>query len=131
MNFDKKYMTLTGVVENDEGDEQEFSFPAKFEVCSGCSGHGQHTHRAIDGNGITSSEWSEWDHDDRESYLNGRYDVGCTSCNGEKVVPVIDEERLSQDQKISYEAYLEHESQTASLDHASDEYSAIERAMGC
>lgn len=59
--------------------------PGKNEVCGECQGDGQHTNRNIDGNGITQSEWSEWDYEDRETYMNGGYDVVCTECHGNKI----------------------------------------------
>lgn len=43
--------------EDENGDEIEVEV-----ICSECRGHGKHS-RAIDGNGITSSEWAEWDDD--------------------------------------------------------------------
>src|SRR4249920_3393464 len=76
--------------EDDDGEEQTASLPGKYEICDECGGHGAHS-RAVDGDGITSSEWAEWDQDDRETYLSGGYDQGCESCHGTGKVVVVDE----------------------------------------
>jgi hypothetical protein len=67
---------------------EELELPTKFELCPRCQGAGTHTNPSIDGNGITSSEWAEWDDDDRETYMSGGYDVRCETCKGERVVAV-------------------------------------------
>lgn len=93
MKYDRERNRFTVEVsgEDDGGDySEEITLPAKFEVCDGCQGKGTHVHRAIDGNGITASEWGEWDQDDREDYMGGRYDVTCEDCGGRNVMPVVD-----------------------------------------
>jgi hypothetical protein len=80
--------------EDDDGEEVSVLLPGKHEVCDECGGHGRHTNRAIDGNGITASEWADWDDDEREAYMTGKYDVTCTVCGGEKVVAVVDVQAL-------------------------------------
>ena len=69
-------------------DREEFSFPkikfpTKWEICPQCQGHGSHVDPAIDCNGITGSEWAEWDYEDQERYMSGGYDITCTQCKGE------------------------------------------------
>lgn len=63
---------------------------SKYQVCPRCEGEGTHTNPSIDGNGITSSEWAEWDEEDREMYMTGGYDVQCELCKGQRVVTVTD-----------------------------------------
>ncbi len=61
-----------------------FSFrPGTFRwaICERCEGNGSHDHPAFS-NGISSDEWAEWDADERESYMHGRYDVPCSECGG-------------------------------------------------
>lgn len=75
-----------------DGDELEL--PTCWEICYECDGEGKHSH-AIDGNGITSSEWAEWDDEDRETYFRGGYDTTCEVCRGSGKIEIVDEERLS------------------------------------
>lgn len=83
-------LTVNFTFEDDEGEEHEVSLPGRYEICGNCQGHGQHAH-AIDGDGITSSEWDEWDEDDRETYMSGGYDQPCEECDGTGKVVVVDE----------------------------------------
>lgn len=101
------------VLEDDDG--LEITLPTKFEVCPACEGKGHHDHPAF-ANGISAEDWNnEWDDEERESYLSGRYDVPCTECGGLRVVPVPDEERMDErmkklwQQELDYRAELRHE----------------------
>lgn len=86
--------TIKVEFENDDGDWFEVQLPAKYEVCDRCQGVGSHVNPSIDGNGITASEWAEWDIEDREHYMSGIYDVACHDCHGARVVLCVDEERI-------------------------------------
>lgn len=104
-----------------EGDEVEVGVPGMWEICSNCRGNGTHVHRAIDGNGITGSEWAEWDQDERETYLSGGYDVACDEgCIAGKVV-VPDEDRCSAREKEMLERHYAQERVNAQVD-AEDAY---------
>lgn len=94
-----------------EGDEVEIEFPAKMEVCARCEGTGKHTNPSIDGNGITGSEWAEWDDEDRETYMNGGYDVRCEACHGANVVPSPDWSRASFGLKRQYLKHLRQQAE--------------------
>ena len=107
-------------LENDDGEEIEYSLPGKYEVCSGCGGEGKHVDRNIDGNGITASEWAEMRDDDpdfSENYTSGRYDVTCEDCHGKRVEHVVDEEHLTEEQKDLYERYCESQSSQDQYDY--------------
>lgn len=91
---------------SDQSDEIHYALAAKMEVCSRCEGVGHHTNPSIDGNGITSSEWAEWDEDDRETYMRGGYDITCTVCRGANVVAAPDFAKWSFGEK---RAYLRHQ----------------------
>jgi RecJ-like exonuclease len=94
--------------ENDDGEECVGELPARYEVCSRCGGRGKHVNPSIDGNGITSSEWAEWDEDDRDTYLSGGYDVTCEKCDGRNVVLEVDEAAIrtgSAEVKAVFKAY--------------------------
>lgn len=103
---------ITFTYENDDGEEVEESLPTSFRVCPTCRGNGKHVNRNIDGNGITGSEWAELcaeDEDFADNYMSGMYDVTCEECNGIRVIPEIDVESLSEDQKKLYEIYCEQQ----------------------
>lgn len=68
--------------ENDDGEECTITVPQEWQICHECHGEGKHSH-AIDGNGITSSEWEEWDYEEQETYMSGGYDRTCEVCHGE------------------------------------------------
>lgn len=62
----------------------------RWAICDRCQGSGAVDNPAFS-NGITSSEWAEWDPEDRQDYLAGRYDVPCSGCHGsgKVVVPIV------------------------------------------
>ena len=67
-------------------DEPE-SIPIKLVVCDSCGGVGHYVNPSIDAHGIGADEWNDWDYEDRQAYLDGRYDVTCECCDGNKVMP--------------------------------------------
>lgn len=124
--FDQAKMTLTITIEDEEGDELEVEFPAKYEVCGVCRGKATHVNPAIDDNGITGAEMAEWHDDEREAYFSGAYDVPCYGCRGKRVVPTLDEGRCTETQKArldDYERALQDEADYQAC-------CAAERAMG-
>lgn len=117
-------------VEHDDGSytEEEVEIPTKYEVCHTCRGEGKHVHPDIDGNGISMEEWNgpNWDDDEREAYMSGRYDVICYECGGDRVTKVVDWDTLMvSDPKLAkeYERYLDDK-------HYHDQISEMERRMG-
>jgi hypothetical protein len=86
--------------------EIEVEFPAKWEICQRCEGDGHHSNPSIDGNGITSSEWAEWDDEEKDTYMSGGYDIPCEAkCSGGKAL-VVDTENLNDEQKKDYNQEL-------------------------
>ena len=90
--------------------------PYKFEVCSGCQGHGTRLHEAIGSHAYSMEEFQqEFDDEEAREYFTrgGIYDVTCWTCNGEKVVKhpdltvLTDEERAwiddSEEEEASYQ----------------------------
>jgi hypothetical protein len=104
-------------VETPEGDEEvEVKLPAKFEVCGMCRGKGTHVNPNIDGHGISEEEWNgpDWDQEEQEAYLSGRYDVQCYECHGMRVVKVVDWDHLNNvNPKLAkeYADYLDGEAE--------------------
>lgn len=98
--FNEQAMTLEAELYLDDDTEEIVQFPAKFELCPTCNGKGSHVNPGIDSHGITSDEWhNNWSYEEREQYMSGGYDVSCYECNGRRVVPVVDEDRCSDDIK--------------------------------
>lgn len=81
----------TVTIFDQDGNDLELTMRAHREVCPRCEGEGQHDHPAFD-NGITGEEWSSWDSEEREDYMQGAYDVTCEQCEGLRVVLVPDED---------------------------------------
>jgi hypothetical protein len=105
--FDEDKMVLIYTIPLDdedprieEMDEEEVSFPAKFQVCSLCDGKGKHVNPSIDAHGISAEEFYD-DPDFAEEYMSGTYDVPCYTCKGKRVEPVIDESGLDESQKAA------------------------------
>jgi uncharacterized protein YrzB (UPF0473 family) len=85
-------------------DGNEVELPAKFIVCPRCEGKGVHDHPAFS-NGLTQEDFD--DQDFKEEYFRGTYDVACTECKGERVVPAPIEDKLNEQQKKFLEAHYE------------------------
>lgn len=103
-------------------DGEEVQLPTKWAICRECRGEGAHSH-AIDGNGITSSEWDEWHEDEQEAYMNGDYDQPCDDCGGSGKVKVADLSNVNEEYKKLYFA------QQCEADLC-DRISEMERKMG-
>lgn len=112
--------TITFTLEDDDGEEVTHKVPAKYEVCSHCSGSGSHVNSNIDGNGITASEWDEMCDDDPdfpEDYMSGKYDVTCEECKGLRVSLSPDEENMSEEQKELVEQWYKYQARESSYDY--------------
>lgn len=112
--------------EDAEDGERQVTFPAHNEVCSRCRGNGKHVNPSIDGNGLSPDD-PDLDEDFWEGYFEGRYDVRCEACNGDRVVMVMnDEESFTPEQKADL-ALLEKQWEWEARDRAEAE---MERRMG-
>jgi len=103
-DFDEEAMTIEITLENDEGEEEDLTFPARFEVCSTCEGKGRHVNPAIDENGLSYEDFDA-DPDFAEDYRAGVYDVACYECHGKRVVPEVDEQACDEEQRKRLEDY--------------------------
>jgi len=88
--------------------EVTISLPAKFVVCPRCQGTGSHVNPSIDGHGLTREDFDQ-DPDFAEGYFRGDYDIPCATCHGERVVSVIDHERLNAEQRAQWDEHLAQE----------------------
>ncbi len=87
--------------------EVTHQIPSRWEICDQCQGEGKRDHPAFS-NGITSSEWNdEWEDEEREAYLGGRYDVACECDHGRVLVP--DEDACNKDILNLYYEHLREE----------------------
>ena len=98
--------------------------PATNQVCERCHGEGTHDHPAFS-NGFSRDD-DFVDDDFISDYREGRYDVPCDTCCGKRVVPVVDENKLTPLQKKAWQAYLEFQRE----DYLSRMAEAAERRMG-
>lgn len=101
--------------------------PVKMAVCGTCDGKGSHVNPAIDGNGITASEFAE-DPEFAKDYFGGIFDVVCYDCGGNNVVPDInrDENVYTEEHAKSEARFDEHMEDEAAF--AAEQ--AAERRMG-
>jgi len=95
-HLDKRAMTARVEVlcsEEDVGEDargyatEEVVVNIEWEVCPTCDGRGCHVNPSIDAHGLTAEDFAE-DPDFAEDYLRGKYDIHCSECRGERVVPV-------------------------------------------
>ena len=110
----------------EDGEEITHKLPSKFEVCSGCNGHGTHLNRNIGEHAYTQEEFDEvFSDEDRKEYFKrgGIYDVTCETCNGTRVEEVVDETACPADLLKKYQKY-----QQDKYDYERE--CAAERAMG-
>jgi hypothetical protein len=96
-----------------------FDVQTKFEVCGQCSGSGSMVNPAVDAGGLSQEDFDE-DPDFREDYFSGRYDVQCSQCKGQRVVPSLTFPKAIQEAIESFG--------TDAWDSAAE--CAAERAMG-
>lgn len=90
---------------NDDGEQELYEFPAKYEVCSDCEGHGSVLCEGMRGHAYSMEDFDrEFSYDEQEEYfkVGGAYDVPCPTCKGSRVEKVIDLERLTKSQARIY-----------------------------
>lgn len=85
-SYNERKNLLTVEVEDEDGYEEEYEVAAEFSVCPTCEGKGSYVNPSVDADGIT--DWHDWSHEERESYMSGGYDVTCHTCKGKRVIPV-------------------------------------------
>lgn len=120
-----KKLTLT----DKDGDEHEIEAPALWEICSRCDGEGHHSNPSIDGNGITSSEWAEWDPEERETYMSGGYDVSCDECKTAGKILVVDSAAFERKNPWAYALWEKSEYEDEEYEKMADSESKWERRM--
>lgn len=128
--------------ENEEGDEITVSLPCKKVVCPFCHGEGAVLCEGMRGVAFTQEDMGEWDEEERREYLKhglekksktpkSCYDVTCEECDGNKVIDEVDETRLTEEEKVHFEAWQDSENNRADFDRAWASERNMERMMGC
>ena len=98
--------------EEDYETEKELELPAKFEICDLCEGRGSVVNPSIDAGGISEDEFDA-DPEFRESYSSGAYNISCTKCGGRGRNPVVNYEKLSEEQKKEFDQYQHDKAEEA------------------
>lgn len=98
---------------------------SRFVACETCSGYGKVVDPNIDCGGISDDDFSR-DPDFKQDYLDGRYDVTCPKCSGDRVVAKI---QLSECNELVRRVWNELQSWEKTDRESAREYAA-ERAMG-
>lgn len=97
----------------------EATLPGKRAVCHQCNGDGMMENPAI---GVLTEHDLE-DADFREALLEGRYDIRCECCQGNKVIDVLDWDALTPKMQKAVET-------AEAQQRADDADAAGERRMG-
>ena len=97
------------------------TYPAKYEVCPTCKGQG--TSSAYLG-AFTSDDMYELGPEFQQDYMEGLYDKECPECNGRTTVLVVDENRLTEQERDEVDRFYREMNNLKAME-------AAERRMGC
>jgi hypothetical protein len=111
--------TIEFTMHDENGDEYIVEIPTRNAVCSGCDGEG-HNSRHL---GVIEPD--DFDTEGWDNYLAGKYDQTCETCNGQRVVAVMDERWL--DDNLMVKVAVE---EAAREDAAYRHLCYMERLMG-
>lgn len=117
---------------DEDGDEctEEHDLPGKFEVCPRCQGKGKHVNSNVDGYHGISQE--EFDNDPQfyEDYRSGVYDVECERCHGMRVIEIVDDRWLNEDQKVVLKRWNEQQEDRESFNRECANEIRMQECMG-
>jgi hypothetical protein len=99
MNADVKVVSYI----DDEGDEIQVALPVNYEVCHQCRGKGTVVHPDVS---VVTPEEFEADPDFHEAYMEGRYDVKCPTCSGQRVTAAFVEGAMNKEEKKHYKRFM-------------------------
>lgn len=130
--YKREYATLPEFIrnaieyhaENNDGSLNEItvSMPCKHEICPMCDGDGHVVDPSIDSGGITEDMFYD-DPQFHDDYFEGRYDVTCPECGGERIVSSINYEAdMDEYQKaiLEYIDQLEREREREAYERAQE-----------
>lgn len=104
------------LMNDDDGDDEVFTLPARNEVCPDCEGDGYVLNESMRNHAYSAEEFCEsFDDEEAEHYFKrgGMYDVQCPTCHGANVVPVIDLGRCTKEQTALVKVYEEQQDEIA------------------
>lgn len=119
---------------DDDEVEVTLTLPARHEVCYGCEGHGTVLCEGMRGHAYTMSEFQEeFDPEEQAEYFKrgGRYDVTCSDCGGKRVIAVPDEQAITGELRMQYDAYVKAREEQAKFDAYCAAERRAEMRMGC
>jgi DnaJ-class molecular chaperone len=104
-------------------DDNEIELPTKWAICGTCDGEGRHSQHL---GAHTASEFDEafGTPEEKEDYFNGFYDKSCEDCDGTGKVKIVDDARLTDEQRAKLHAEVED-------DHEYEAMVEAERRFGC
>lgn len=106
-------------LQHDDDSEEDFELPSKMEVCDDCNGETYVLCEGMRGVGYSREDFeNDFDDEEREEYFTrgGRYDVVCPTCKGKNVVPVVDLDHCTPEQKEIYQAWETQEEERGRWD---------------
>jgi hypothetical protein len=116
--------------EDADGDEVEAThdLPAKFVACYECEGEGS-TYLGWSNRDqpVYTSEDLADDPEWAEDMFAGRYDRPCPTCKGERVMLIVNEDALTDEDAEAWESYQEEQESEAYYDAIAE----AERRFGC
>lgn len=124
--------TIPFEYEDDDGNLQYADLPARYDVCPDCEGKGTTLNENLRG-AFTAREFYECfdDEESRAEYFKGGdgiYGVPCKTCEGKRVVPVVDEKACDEALLKKYRDHVESEERYERERRA--EIQMEERALG-
>ncbi len=120
---DSKMKAVIKLCDDEDGNEEEFEVPFKYEVCGICDGKGTHVNPSVDCDGLTAEDFAE-DPGFLEDYMSGCFDQTCNACGGKRVEAIMDRDNC--DPKI-LERFDTQRAEEADFRRMQD----YERRMGC
>lgn len=110
--------------EHDTEEEEMLKLPAKLELCDLCNGKGKVVNPSIDAGGLSQDDFYD-DPGFEEDYFSGVHDISCPQCRGKRVVPVVNYDGLSREEKEEFDKYQREQAEIAE-----EEYSDRRTRMG-
>ena len=110
--------------EHDTEEEEMLKLPAMRELCDLCDGKGKVVNPSIDAGGLSQEDFYD-DPDFEEDYFSGVHDISCPQCLGKNVVPVVNYDVLSAEQKKEFDEYQREQAELAE-----EEYHERRERMG-
>jgi len=98
--------------EHDTEEEKTLNLPARLEICDLCSGKGSVVDPSIDAGGLSQYDFDE-DPGFEEEYHGGTYNIPCPQCGSERVVPTVNYDALSAEQKKEFDEYQREQAEAA------------------